>query len=97
MIDSSDRLAAISREHRATLNVLQQKPEFKALIALFRMEESNLKEVIAKNIPTSEGFSETIKQKLAIYRGRLEELRLIIWKFEDIKRKEKGGEPDAEG
>lgn len=89
MISNDDRLPPFSKEHGAMLNVLQQKREFSALISLFRLEESNLKEIIAKNIPTSGEFSEEIKQKLAIYRGRLEELRILVAIFERVKKKDK--------
>jgi hypothetical protein len=94
MIDKDDRLPKYSKEHGAMLNVLQQRKEFPALLALFRLEESNLKEIIAKNIPVSGEFSDEVKQKLSIYRGRIEELRILIAIFDLVKKKDKNGTED---
>jgi hypothetical protein len=89
MIDSKDKLVAYSREHSSQLNVLSQKKEFPALIALFRIEENNIKEMIAKNIPVDKEFSDDVKQKLAVYRGRIEELRILISIFAKVKKRGK--------
>ena len=96
MIDNSDRLIAYSREHATQLNLLQQKSEFSALLSLFRQEEHNIKEIIVKNIPVDKEFGEEVKQKLAIYRGRLEELRILISVFSKVKKrgKEDGSSTD---
>lgn len=84
-----DKLPAYSKEHGAQLNVLQQKREFSALTALFRLEENNITLKMASLVPTDHEFDELTKQKLAIYRGRLEELRILLTIFDRVRKKDK--------
>ena len=84
MIAKDDKLPSYSSEHAAQLNTLSQRPEFKALIALFRLEENNI--MIRASQTDTEDVNCAVK--LAKYQGRLIELRNLMSIFDRVRKKD---------
>jgi hypothetical protein len=79
-----EKLPDLIAEHKTALGILGARPEFQALVKLFKIEEQN---IIIQSFKVNSSDPE-LQRKKAWHEGRIFELRKILKTFEECKQEE---------